>query len=220
MSRIVLVTGASGGLGPFIVRAFQARGDTVVAVGRDLRKLRKVAGGGHEVTADVSTESGADHAVTQAEQFGPLAAVVCAAGGWQGGDSLDAWNAMMTQNALSAFLVARSAFKVMKARGEGRIVLVGSVAALDGAGDAMAYAASKAAVVSVVKSLAAAGHSHGVTANAVVPSTIDTPGNRAAMPQANPAAWVRPEEVASAIVYLASEEASGVTGSLLTLPGH
>src|SRR5262245_12834031 len=105
MSRIVLVTGASGGLGPFIVQAFATRGDTVVAVGRDLHKLRKVAGGGHEVTADVTTEAGAEHAVAQAEQFGPLAAVVCAAGGFQGGSvdktSLDVWNAIMAQNALS-----------------------------------------------------------------------------------------------------------------------
>src|SRR5262249_20744392 len=116
MGRIVLVTGASGGLGPFIVQALAARGDTVVAVRQDLHKLRKVAGGGHEVTADVSTESGADHAVTQAEQFGPLAACICAAGGWQGGSaeatSLDVWNRMMAQNALSAFLVARAALRV------------------------------------------------------------------------------------------------------------
>src|SRR5215475_11441826 len=102
MGRIVLVTGASGGLGPFIVQAFAARGDTVVAVGRDLHRLRKVAGGGHEITADVATEAGADRAIAGAEQFGPLAAVVCAAGGWQGGSvdqtPLDVWHAMMAQN--------------------------------------------------------------------------------------------------------------------------
>jgi NAD(P)-dependent dehydrogenase (short-subunit alcohol dehydrogenase family) len=223
MGRVVLVTGASGGLGPFIVQALLTRGETVVAVARDLHKLRKVAGG-HEVTADVSTESGAEHAVQQAEQFGPLEALVCAAGGFQGGSaqstSLDVWNAMMTQNALSAFLVARAALKVMIPRGSGRIVFVGSVAAIEGSSGAAAYAASKAAVVSLAKSIAAAGQGHGITANAVLPSTIDTPGNRQAMPQANPAAWVRPEEVASGIVYLASEEASGVSGSLLVLPGH
>jgi NAD(P)-dependent dehydrogenase (short-subunit alcohol dehydrogenase family) len=209
-------------LGPFIVRALAARGDTVVAVGRDRHKLRKVSGGGHEVTADVSTESGAEHVVTQAEQFGPLEACICAAGGWHGGSaqatSLDVWNAMMTQNALSAFLVARAALRVMIPRGAGRIVFVGSVAAIDGAGEAVAYAASKAAVVSLAKSIAAAGRDQGITANAVLPSTIDTPGNREAMPQANPTAWVRPEEVAAAIAFLASEESSGVTGSLLTLP--
>jgi NAD(P)-dependent dehydrogenase (short-subunit alcohol dehydrogenase family) len=104
-------------------------------------------------------------------------------------------------------------------RGGGRIVFVASRAGVEGDAGAVAYAASKAAVVSIMRSIAEATRGRGITANAVVPGTIDTPGNRAAMPSADPAAWVRPEEVASAIAYLASEEASGITGSLVVLPG-
>ena len=224
MSQVVLVTGASGGLGPFIVQALSAQGDTVVAVARTQKTLRQVAGGAHEVAADVTTEAGAAHAVAQAEQFGPLSAVVCAVGGWQGGTadatSMDTWNQMFAVNTRSAFLVARAALRMMLPRGGGRLVFVASQSARHGDAGAAAYAASKAAVVSLVESIAAQGRSHGVTANAVLPGTIDTPANRAAMPSADPAGWVRPEEVAAAIAFLASEEASGVTGSLLLLPGH
>src|SRR5205823_5133926 len=150
-----------------------------------------------------------------AEAFGPLAAVVCAVGGWHGGTvdqtSLDGWEQMFALNARSAFLVARAALAVMLPRGEGRLAFVASLAARSGDPGSAAYAASKAAVVSLAESIAAQGRSHGVTANAVLPGTIDTPANRAAMPTADRARWVRPEEVAEAIVFLTSEEASGVT---------
>ena len=224
MGRIVLITGASGGLGPHIVHAFVTRGDVVVAVGRDARRLRHVSGATHEVSADVTSESGADYAVAQAEQFGPLEAVVCAAGGWAGGTTdqtpLDLWEQMMSLNARTAFLMARAALRVMLPRGAGTLVLVASLAALEGDAGSAAYAASKAAVASLAQSIAAQGRGRGITCNAVLPGTIDTPRNRASMPTANPASWVRPEEVAQAIAFLASDEAAGVTGSLVLLPGH
>jgi 2,3-dihydro-2,3-dihydroxybenzoate dehydrogenase len=179
MSRVVLVTGASGGLGPFIVQAFAERGDTVIGVGRDRARLRKVEKLEHAVDADVTTEAGAELAVARAEQIGPIEAVVCAAGGWQGGaaeaTSLAVWQSMMAQNATSAFLVAGAALRRMLPRGRGSLVFIASVAAQRGDAGAAAYAAAKAAVISVMQSIAVQGRRGGVTANAVLPGTIDTP---------------------------------------------
>jgi NAD(P)-dependent dehydrogenase (short-subunit alcohol dehydrogenase family) len=221
---VVMITGASGGLGTHLCQAVAAAGQTVVAVAREAGRLARLGSGVQTVAADVSTEEGADAAVAGAERIGPLEGLVCAAGGFQGGaveaTTLAVWEQMMATNARSAFLATRAAMRVMAPRRSGRIVLVASLAALEGAAGAAAYAASKAAVVALMRSLAASGRADGVTANAVAPGTIDTPSNRAAMPDADRARWARPEEIAATVAFLLSDAASGISGSVLLLPGH
>jgi NAD(P)-dependent dehydrogenase (short-subunit alcohol dehydrogenase family) len=217
----VLVTGASGGLGPAVVRAFLAAGAKVIGAARGapgLEALSQSLGRPPALTtvaADLSTAAGAE-AAAQEQPF----AFVHAVGAWAGGAPLvgapDAeLDQMLDANFRSAWFCARAAMRHMVAAGRGRIVLVGSMGGLHGSPRSAAYGASKAAVLSLVASLAAEGRSHGVACNAVAPGTIDTAANRRAMPKADTKAWVMPEEVAAAILFLASPEATGVSGAIV-----
>jgi NAD(P)-dependent dehydrogenase (short-subunit alcohol dehydrogenase family) len=128
------------------------------------------------------------------------------------------WGKMMDMNATSAFLVAQAAFSAMQQRGSGRIVLVSALPAIQGGAAGMsAYAASKAAVLSLAHTLAREGAPHGITVNAILPSIIDTPGNRAAMPDADRSTWIRPEEVAAILDFLASPVGGPITGAAIPL---
>jgi NAD(P)-dependent dehydrogenase (short-subunit alcohol dehydrogenase family) len=216
--EIVIVTGASGGLGPALVRGFLAEGARVVAVGRRadaLERLLESLGRPAELSvraADVSSAAGAEAAMRDGADV-----LVHAVGAWTGGHSLadapdEELDAMLDVNYRSAWFCARAALARMAASGRGRIVLVGAVAGLQGAARAAAYAASKAAVLSLVQSVAAEGRGHGITCNAVAPGTIATEANRLAMPNADTSRWVTPEEVARVVLFLASRDAAPVTG--------
>jgi NAD(P)-dependent dehydrogenase (short-subunit alcohol dehydrogenase family) len=127
---------------------------------------------------------------------------------------------MLSLNARSAFVVARAVVPHMLAADRGSIVLVGASAALQGGAGNSAYAASKAAVVRLTESLSAETKRRGVRVNAVLPGTIDTPPNRAAMPDADHALWVAPESIADVIAFLASDQARAVTGALIPVYGR
>lgn len=130
----------------------------------------------------------------------------------------DVWHRMIAMNATSGFLAARAAFPAMLAKGWGRIVMVSAIPVLQGGRSGMsAYGASKAAVLALVEALSREGAPHGITVNAILPSTIDTPGNREAMPDANFATWVTPDEIAGVLHFLLSDAAQVVTGAALTL---
>jgi NAD(P)-dependent dehydrogenase (short-subunit alcohol dehydrogenase family) len=108
----------------------------------------------------------------------------------------------------------------MLAAKHGRIVAIGSRAAVEASPGAAAYAVSKAALVALIKNVAAETKDFGVTANAVLPSTIDTPANRSAMPNADFSKWVAPEAIAKLIVWLVSEEAADVSGAIIPIYGR
>lgn len=128
------------------------------------------------------------------------------------------WNRMMATNATSAFLCSRAVVPGMRERGWGRIVNVASVPALGrGAANMSAYAASKAAVLNLTYSLSQELIGDGITVNAIVPSMIDTPANRQAMPDADTSTWLRPQQIADVIVFLGSEAAGIVTGTAVNL---
>lgn len=214
----VLITGATGGLGPAVVYQFVSQGDTVVGVARawreeDARITR--------LTADLTN---ADDCRRIADEAGDLDAVVHVMGGFAGGDSVSetsdaVWRQMLDMNVTSAFYVFRAALPRMIANGRGRLIAVGSRVAVEPVATLSAYGVSKAALVHLIRTMALEVKKHGLTANIVLPATIDTPANRQAMPQADHATWVRPESIAKVIAWLASDAAADVNGAIVPVYG-
>lgn len=177
--------------------------------------------GGVDLTDAVQSGAAMD---AVADRFGGVDALLNIAGGFtwetlQDG-SIASWPAMYRLNVLTAANACRAAVPHLKRSAAGRIVNVGSAAALKAAMGMGAYAAAKAGVHSLTQALAEELKGDGVTVNAVLPSIIDTPTNRADMPAADFAAWVAPDDLASVMLFLASEAAVAVTGALVPVTGR
>jgi NAD(P)-dependent dehydrogenase (short-subunit alcohol dehydrogenase family) len=223
--QVVMVTGASGGLGGTVVETFLAAGATVAAVARSVSPRddteRFVA-----VSADLTTAPGAQAAVDETlRKARGLDMLVHVMGGFAGGQPVHAtddatWDRMMDLNLRSAFLIARAALPRMLHSRYGRIVAVGSRVGVESAAGLSAYGVSKAGLNALIQTIAAETREHGVTANVVLPSTIDTPGNRKAMPDADFSQWVAPEKIAQQILWLCSEAASDISGALIPIYGR
>jgi NAD(P)-dependent dehydrogenase (short-subunit alcohol dehydrogenase family) len=155
------------------------------------------------------------------ERHRRLDVLVSAVGGFAMGELVQTdralWDRMLTLNLTSTYVAARAALPHMLTAGSGRIVAVASRAVVPPTGGFIAYTVAKAGVIAFVQALAAETRGRGVTVNAVLPSTMDTPANRAAMPDADPGSWVPVESVAAAIVWLAAEPSRHVTGTLLAI---
>jgi NAD(P)-dependent dehydrogenase (short-subunit alcohol dehydrogenase family) len=146
-------------------------------------------------------------------------------GGYAGGPSvaetdLATWCEQFTLNATTAFLMARAAIPAMQSHGGGRIINVASRVARTAPAGLSAYAAAKAAVITLTEVLANEGRDHGITANAIMPSVIDTAANRRAMPDSDFDAWVRPEQIGAVIRFLASEESGIISGAAIPVYGR
>jgi len=150
-----------------------------------------------------------------------LDAMVNAVGGFAGGDlastSLADWRRLIDLNLTSTVVGCRAVLPAMRAARHGRIVNVASRAVMPPMGGFIAYTVSKSAVIALTQALAQEERAHGITVNAVLPSTMDTPGNRKAMPDADRSTWVSTDAVADVIAYLASEAASVVSGACVTV---
>ena len=217
----VLITGANGGLGTAVCQEFLAAGAKVIGVARDWKQSAPFA----TISADVTTEAGCESMVQQALEHGPIDALVHLVGGFAGGSPLtdttdQTWDSMMTVNLRAAFCCIRAALKPMQAAGRGRIVAIGTRMAVEPSPNFAAYAVSKAALVALVKNVAAEGQKFGVTANVVLPSTIDTPANRAAMPKADFSRWVAPQSIAKLLVFLTSDSAVDTSGAVIPIYGR
>jgi NAD(P)-dependent dehydrogenase (short-subunit alcohol dehydrogenase family) len=216
----VLITGAGGGLGGAVCAAFAENGAKVIAVDRAWKESKPYLA----IAADVMTGEGCDAMVKQALGHGPLDAVVHLVGGFSpgaiAGTSDQVWDLMMGLNAKTAFNVMRASLPSMIAAKRGRIVAVGSRAATEPSPGISAYAVSKAALVALVKNTAAEVKDSGITVNAVLPSTIDTPANRKAMPDADFSRWVTPESIAQLMVWLCSDAAANVSGAAIPIYGR
>jgi NAD(P)-dependent dehydrogenase (short-subunit alcohol dehydrogenase family) len=220
---VILVTGATGGLGPAVVKAFLDSGAAAVfgvALSWDGRGLPE--GNFHPIEADLTTVDGCRHAAARAQ---PVDALVHVMGGFAGGAPVgettdDVWNRMMDLNLRSAFYMIREVLPPMLEAGSGRIIAVGSRTGVEPAANLSAYAVSKAALHMLVRTVALEVAGSGVTANAVLPSTIDTAANRKAMPRADHTKWVKPEAIAEVLVWLASSEAAEVNGALIPVYGR
>ena len=223
--QVVLVTGASGGLGTHIAQAFLAAGATVVGSSRKIKQSDFRCADFTAIPAEISTHVGAK---TLAEivvaRFGRLDVLAHTVGGFAGGQALvdtdDAtFQSMFDQNVNSLFHVLRACLPALRESGRGRIIAIGSRAAVEPGAGVCAYSASKAAMVSLVKTVAAENRDAAVTANVILPGTMDTPGNRIAMPDAVFSKWVQPANVASLAVWLASEAGRDVNGAAIPVYG-
>lgn len=217
----VLITGANGGLGTAVCEAFVATGAKVIGVARAWKEPAAFT----TISADVSTADGCESMVKEALALGPIDALVHLVGGFSGGSPLaettdQTWDGMMNLNVRAAFCTMRAVLKPMLAARRGRIVAVGSRMAVEPSPNFAAYAVSKAALVALVKNVAVEGKKFGVTANVVLPSVIDTPANRAAMPDADPSRWVNPESIARLLVFLTSDAAADTSGAVIPIYGR
>lgn len=217
----VLITGASGGLGTAVSKAFIDMGATVIGVARSWPEPVPFLA----LSVDLTTAEGCDAMVTQALSRGPIEALVHILGGFGGGQPISetsdkTWDGMMNLNLRAAFCAMRAVLKPMTAAKYGRIVAVGSRAAVEASPNYAAYAVSKAGLVALVKNVAAEGKDLGITANVVLPSTIDTPANRKAMAKSDFSRWVAPESIAKTLVWLASEAAGDVSGAVIPIYGR
>jgi len=222
--KIIVVTGASGALGKIVAATALAKGARVAAIDHAASTMKatpdRIELGGVDLTDAAEARKAIDAA---ASHFGKLDALVNIAGGFAFETTAEGdpktWQRMYALNVLTALNASRSAIPHLSASGAGRIINVGAMGALQAGAGMGAYAASKAGVHRLTEALAAEWKGK-ITVNAVLPSTIDTAANRASMPNADFAKWVRPEELAEVILFLASDPASAVTGALLPVSGR
>jgi len=230
MGRIVLVTGGSGALGQAITRRFLDAGDTVCVpwiVDKERERLEKSVDGETRARlllerCDVGDDAAMERLVgAVVQRHRRLDVLVSAVGGFAMGDlehtDRALWDQMLALNLTTQYVAAHAVLPHMLAAGSGRIVAVASRAVVPPSGGFIGYTVAKAAVIAFVQALAAETKGRGVTANAVLPSTMDTPANRAAMPDVDPKTWVPVEAVADAIAYLAAPRSGHVNGTLLAI---
>ncbi|HKU86140.1 MAG TPA: SDR family NAD(P)-dependent oxidoreductase [Casimicrobiaceae bacterium] len=223
-NQTVVVTGAYGNLGGALARAFAARDANLVLVARHadamagVRPERQLA-----VAADLTQQ--ADAARVAAEtmaRFGRIDVLCNVAGGFRMGEPVhetrdETWNFLLDLNVGTMLNMVRAVVPRMLAQGGGRIVNVAANAALRGTARMGAYCATKSAVIRLTESMAAELRERNVNVNCVLPTTLDTPENRAAMPNADPSRWVQLDDLAETIVFLASPGARAIHGAALTV---
>jgi NAD(P)-dependent dehydrogenase (short-subunit alcohol dehydrogenase family) len=224
--KVVIVTGAAGNVGSALAGILAARGARIAAVDTAGDRLRAVVGGlsgtGHLALSeyDLTIPDATNALVSQVVgACGRLDGVGTTVGGFAMASladaGLDQWDQMFALNVKTTWNIYRAAVPAIRAAGGGALVGIGAAAGLRTGGQLAAYGASKAAVMRLTESLADELRGEKIRVNAVVPTTIDTPQNRAAMPGADTSRWVTPAEVGEAMAFLLSESASGITGQLL-----
>ena len=230
MPRVALVTGGSGALGQAITHRFLADG-AVVCVPWVVEDERARLEASVEAPArsrlmlercDVGDDTAMGALAKRTlERHGRIDVLVTAVGGFAMGGLVDTerttWDAQLKLNLTTTYVAARAVLPSMLAAGSGRMVAVASRAVVPPAAGFIAYTVAKAGVIALTQALAEETRGRGVTVNAVLPSTMDTPGNRAAMPDVDPRTWTPVTAVADAIAYLAAESTAHVTGTLLAI---
>lgn len=222
--RVLIVTGARGALGKVVVEIAQSRGARVAGIdhapSQEPAKLEGIEIGGIDLSDAAQAKTAVDAA---ARHFGRLDALINVAGGFAfetvGDGDIKTWQRMYALNVLTALNTSRAALPHLAASKAGRIVNIGATGALQAGSGMGPYAASKAGVHRLTEALADEWKGK-VTVNAVLPSIIDTPANRADMPKADFSKWVTPQELAEVILFLASAATSGVTGALIPVGGR
>ncbi|WP_058554978.1 SDR family NAD(P)-dependent oxidoreductase [Thiohalocapsa sp. ML1] len=229
--QVAVVTGAAGNLGTALSRKLAAAGATVALLDRDADAMAQMVSQLPEGTAasfgvdllDPGSVEGTIAAVHA--RFGRIDLLANIAGGFTMGPTLDAtddatWDLMLDLNARSVFHTVRAVLPLMRQAGFGRIVNVAARAALKGQANMAPYCASKAAVVSLTESLAAETRELDINVNCILPGTVDTPQNRAAMPDADHASWVPPDALADVMLFLASKAARCISGAAVPVYGR
>jgi NAD(P)-dependent dehydrogenase (short-subunit alcohol dehydrogenase family) len=223
--KVVLITGAKGGLGTFVTNVFLEAGARVFGVSRSIADSDFPYEGFTAMPAELSNSSSVQELVDAVvERSGRIDGLVHLVGGFAGGQPVaeteDATlERMLDLNLRSAFHLVRAVLPQMRGQGSGRILAIGSKAAVEPTAMAGVYAASKAALVSLIRTVARENSDRRIAANVVLPGTMDTPANRAAEPGADFSKWVHPCQVAKLLVYLASDSASSTNGAVIPAYG-
>lgn len=224
--KVVIITGASGGLGTMVTKAFLDAGARVIGVDRSARSRNADHPSLSHFAVALESAEGVRMLVADVLNLhGRIDAVVHLVGGFAGGQRVEetgdeTWEQMIAMNLRPAWILSRAVLPVMREAGRGSIVAIGTAAALSPVAGMGAYGASKAALISLIQTIAAENREFGIRANVVSPNTMDTPANRAAMPDADPGRWVQPANVASLIVWLVSDAGAEVNGAVIPLPGR
>ncbi|MFQ5945309.1 MAG: SDR family NAD(P)-dependent oxidoreductase [Anaerolineae bacterium] len=227
VGKVALITGATGALGTVVSHRFQEEGAQLVlcdiaeeplhALGRELGDPPCLVS-----RTDVTDAKAIQRLVEKGlEQFGRIDILLNIAGGYRGGRiaelSEEDLEFALSLNLKSTFLTCRAVAPHMTAQGWGRIVNVGARAGLGGTAGNALHAISKGGVILLTEALAKEVRDHGVTANVVIPSTLDTPANREAFPNAEFAKWVPPEHIAETMLFICSQEAGSINGARITV---
>ncbi len=229
-NETIIVTGAAGNLGSVVARMLALRGARVICADRSERAFHTAQDGidtdrilwcsGHDLADKASMDGVLAEAVAR---FGKVTGLVNTVGGFAVGrvaaEAPDQWDLMMRLNAKVALVTSAAVLPAMLAAGHGRIVHISAQPGLKAVAGQAAYAASKAAVIRLVESIAAEHRGDRITANCILPGTIDTPANRASMPNAKPDVWIPPLAIAELIAFLVSPSGAVVTGAAINATG-
>jgi 2-dehydro-3-deoxy-D-gluconate 5-dehydrogenase len=237
--KVAIVTGGNGGLGLGMAQGFAKAGARVVVVGRNTEKtahaVNEIGPGAFGITADVSVESDVERVLREANgRFGRVDIVVNNAGitvrKRPEDYTLNDWRSVMDVNVTSAFLMAKAAYPSFKSGGGGKVINIGSLASIYGASYAIAYSASKGAIVQLTKSLAIAWAADNIQVNAILPGWFETemtdgakryvPGLAEKVVARTPQGrWAQPEDIAGTAIWLASAASDFVTGIAVPVDG-
>jgi NAD(P)-dependent dehydrogenase (short-subunit alcohol dehydrogenase family) len=223
--KVVLVTGANGGLGTYVTQAFLDARATVIGTSRKIQQSDFLSPSFTALPGEISSGERARSLVDQVvARFGKLDVLAHTVGGFAGGQSIadtdDAtFQRMFDLNLNSVFHILRATIPALRQTGNGRIIAIGSRAALEPGAGVGSYSASKAAMVSLIRTVALENKDAGLTANVILPGTMDTPANRKSMPNADFLKWVRPSTVASLITWLASDAGKDINGAVIPVYG-
>ena len=221
--KVVLITGAKGGLGSFVTQRFLATGATVVGTSRSISREDFPESNFVPVAVDFTKAAAVREAVESVvSRFGKLDVLVHVLGGFAGGKSVaetdDAtWEQMRDLNLTSAFYVLRAAIPHLRKSGNGRIIAIGSLTAVEPHAGLGTYVTFKSALATLVRTVALENKDAGLTANLILPGTMDTPANRKAMPNADPSKWLQAGAVADLALWLADDRAAHITGTLIPI---
>lgn len=231
--KIIVVTGASGNLGKAVVRGFLNKSGIVCGIyyhqppEEELVEMSGSQGVFHSFTGvDLTDREGVKKLADQIRNdIGVVEAVINTVGGFMMGERVDqmkseTWNQMLSVNVNTMLNSAAAFVPMMVELQRGKFITIGSRSASTGGAKTGAYAAAKSAVLRLTESMAAELKSSGIQANCVLPGTIDTPENREAMPNADFAKWVTPEQIAEVILFLASSNADAITGAGIPVSGR
>ena len=224
--KVILVTGAKGGLGTFVTEALLASGATVIGVSRSIQQTDFAHPQFHAIPAELSSAAAARQLVQDSlASFPHLDALVHVMGGFAGGQRVedtgdDIMERMFDLNFRSAFYLMSAVIPHMRERGQGSIAVVASRQGVEPGALVGAYSASKAAVVSLVRTVALENKDRGISANTVLPGTMDTPANRKGDPGNDGSMYVQPAQVADLLVHLVSDSGRQITGAAIPVYGR
>ena len=218
--KVVIVTGAGGNLAQAVLPAFHKAGARLVGVDREVP--HGLPDGALGIAADVTDPEGVKRLAQEAlQKTGRIDVLVNLVGGFAPGRVIDTelpvWEKMLTLNLTAAFLLSRAVLPSMVEHGAGRILHVAARAAVEPFAGAAAYIVAKSGLIALIKVLALEQAGSGVRINGILPTTIDTRANRKSMPDADWNQWVKPDDLANLLVYLASDGAKAINGASIPI---